>query len=184
MEYEHRSIPPEPTSDTPELLQECFDLKDAIDGHIKNWYKHAISFHPGVNERFSNIIITECAPLDAPVEDVVIRRQFQGHLSKEEVHALRLQLEQQTLLAIPANDASLDIVAIEHFHAAESFALIKDIRDHPAANPMFAQAFDHLYRLFVRREQLESQLGKKGAFNTASEFSWILNRILDERYIS
>lgn len=183
MESEFRPIPPETISDTPEAIQECFDLKEAIDAHVDSWYEQAISYHPGISGRFSKIISTDCSPVEGEVEDLVKAAHFQKHLSEEDAYTLKIKLEQQRLLSGPANDASLDTVAIENPRAAEAFALIRETRDYPNSNEWFVKAYDHLYRLFVKREQLASQIGPEDSFETSNQFSWILHRVFDERYL-
>ena len=184
MEYDPtRSIPTEITSDTPELLQECVDLKEAIDTHVDDWYEQAIAFHPGTNGRFSKIIAHDCSPIEGDVESLVTAARFQKRLNEEDAYMLKLKLERQKLLSVPANDSSLDKVEIDNPKAAEAFALIRETRDYPNSNKWFVKAYDHLYRLFVTREQLAKQIGPDDSFDTSNEFSWILHRVFDERHL-
>lgn len=183
MESEFRPIPAETNSDTPEYIQECFELKKAIDGHVDDWYEQAISFHPGHAGRFSTVINADCTPIEQPIEDMLSTYSSEKHLSQEDQYFLRQKLERQKVLSTPANDPSLDTYEIENPRAALGFANIRTVRDYPHSNSAFVQAYDHLYRLYAKREHIAHTLGDLDTFDTSNMFSHILNRVFEDRHL-
>ncbi|MES2631013.1 MAG: hypothetical protein V4611_03580 [Patescibacteria group bacterium] len=181
MEYDPpRLIPTETTSDTPELDQECFVLKEAIDTHVDTWFELTGEENQIKVGLLSKIIIAQCAPLEKPAEDMITAIQFKGNHTKQEMNLYKRLIRNQNRLSEVAHNPLLDDTPIDSPMMARSFQFVRMTMENPNSNPMLVEALHYLHRLYVTREEIARIEGKKGIFHDAYKFSHILKKIIDE----
>jgi hypothetical protein len=191
MEYEDRSIPEKSTSDTPESFQECFRIKNAIEGRLDYWSSLAKSNHPSVaTGGIASVIVRHCTPTQ--YEDPVIdENPFASGMTPKEVTRIKRQRDQKNIIASIAQDDSFDKSQSFDFDSdiedenpiEEYFAKIITFTQNPNSPQSSRNAVQYLHRIYTAESRITERL--KGMVQPNPQdykFVLILNRILDDLY--
>ncbi len=165
------------TIHTPESLQECVVLRNAIDGQVTLWSQMAVTRHPSITHKgMANIIVEDTTPgADMTHEAAAFAQDHRSEEAREKIAIAR-----RLSLVIPiAQDATIDTATPLHTAYVEYFDRINSFRTHPSVPHSYGQAIDALYRIFVTREQLALKTGDASVYDFI-DYHTILNRLVDD----
>lgn len=162
---------------TPESLQECVVLREAIDGQVEQWTEFSLSKHPSIlHQGLANIIVTDTLP------GADMRREAEAFRLESDTEASRQKISTARRLShiIPiAQDESIDEFEPLHTAYAQYFSQINAFRTHPSVPESYGQAIDVVYRIFLTREQLALKTGDATVYDFI-DYHTILNRLVDD----
>lgn len=183
MENEPLSFPNKLTSDTPELVQECFDMQESIVAQLDDWVKIANSKHPAIRlNGVASLIVSNCTPKERPVDDLS-GSSFETQLTPKETKDQLKKRHQLGEVSKIVQHESLDTEdelennplsnALEgHFEHVLSV-----LQNNPAHNDAL-QAIQYLHRLYHAEKIAEKKLGKsEDADDRVRKYAQLISQI-------
>lgn len=186
MEYDFNDIPKEPSSDTPELIQECVDLRAVIASQLDDWYELLSSHHPAIRMGgIGKIIAANATPKPQDTTDLQ-GSPFETGLTPGKAKIAQQKREQQAKVAEIAQDHQFDeVTPIEGTKKEDELHEYFDRALYISQNPDFpntsADAIHYLFRIYNADTQAASHLAPSVNDDVQSyKYMCLLSRIVQD----
>lgn len=170
----------EPTLNTPESVQECFDLAKMISTQVEIWGSRARSpiMH---NKSMAHFIAEDCEPLNREPIDYTQTAQFGGSRSREEARFLTDFEKRRSVLSKWAHTDTFDNTLAINRPLAEYYEAVASFSTNPYVPEDFKTAMQSLWRLYLLSEHLAIKTGED-LHHDASGFTSLIVRLAEELY--
>ncbi len=183
MEYDHRSIPEKPISDTPESFQECLQLKAIIDEQVDFWAATILTRNTYLTRigGIARLINSQCTIKDRPMDDLEVS-PFESNLTPKEMEKQKQERLKLGVISELAQNQAFDEIPIEDTHLENYFAMVMRISQNPATPEIYQSAFRYVYRLYVADEHYAHITHKKITNESLGGFEVVIERMLNDIY--
>lgn len=172
----------------PETLTERQDLADAIDDRIHFWAKLAqyndltpITERLGLRDgRLARIVIRDCESKEFDIQQVTTHRRFTHKETDRKVEDFLEYLRSTQLVAVTANQSSIDQTPVEHPLYRQWFSRARAIDQNSPVHETYGYALERVERLFKTRERLPVRANDDILPVAGEEYEAIIQRLIEE----